>query len=33
MGILEKVIGPASKFDRRLPYTYEARVAVRACQG
>jgi hypothetical protein len=33
MGILEKVIGPASKFDRRLPYTYEARVAVTGVPG
>jgi hypothetical protein len=27
MGILRKVLGPASKYDHRLPYTYQARVA------
>lgn len=26
MSILEKVLGPKSKYDHRLPYTYEARV-------
>lgn len=26
MSILRTVLGPASKYDRRLPYTYEARV-------
>jgi hypothetical protein len=26
MSILRKVLGPASKYDRRIPYTYEARV-------
>lgn len=26
MGILRKVLGPASKYDHRLPYTYQARV-------
>lgn len=28
MGILEKIIGPKSKYDKTLPYTYEARVRV-----
>lgn len=28
MGILEKVLGPKSKYDRSLPYTYEARVKI-----
>jgi hypothetical protein len=27
MSILRKILGPASKYDPRLPYTYEARVA------
>ena len=26
MGILENVLGPRSKYDRSLPYTYEARI-------
>ena len=26
MSILEKVLGPKSKYDHRLPYTYEAQV-------
>ncbi len=28
MGIVRKVFGPRSKYDKRLPYTYEARVDV-----
>jgi hypothetical protein len=28
MGILEKVLGPKSKYDSSLPYTYEARVKI-----
>jgi hypothetical protein len=27
MSVLRHVLGPASKYDHRLPYTYEARVA------
>jgi hypothetical protein len=27
MNLLDRVLGPESKYDRRLPYTYEARVA------
>ncbi len=26
MGIFRKVLGPASKYDKTLPYTYQARV-------
>lgn len=26
MGIRERILGPKSKYDRSLPYTYEARV-------
>lgn len=26
MGLIEKVLGPKSKYDKSLPYTYEARV-------
>ena len=33
MSILEKVLGPRSKYDERLPYTYEARVAVTGVPG
>jgi len=33
MGILRKVLGPASKYDHRLPYTYEARVTVTGVPG
>ena len=33
MGILDKVLGPASKYDQRLPYTYEARVVVSGVPG
>jgi hypothetical protein len=28
MGILETIRGPKSKYDRSLPYTYEARVRI-----
>ncbi len=28
MGILRKLIGPESKYDKSLPYTYEARVQI-----
>ena len=33
MGILEKFLGPASKYDRRLPYAYAARVVVSGVPG
>jgi hypothetical protein len=33
MSILRKVVGPKSKYDHRLPYTYEARVAVTGVPG
>lgn len=33
MGILRKVLGPASKYDHRLPYTYEARAQVAGVPG
>jgi hypothetical protein len=33
MSILRKVLGPASKYDHRLPYTYEARAAVTGVPG
>ncbi len=33
MSILQKVLGPASKYDRRLPYDYEASVAVAGVPG
>lgn len=33
MSILSKVLGPASKYDHRLPYTYEARVVVTGVAG
>jgi len=33
MGILDNVLGPASKYDHRLPYTYEARVVVPGVPG
>lgn len=33
MSILRSVLGPESKYDRRLPYTYEARVVVRGVPG
>ena len=28
MGLIEKILGPRSKYDKSLPYTYEARVRV-----
>jgi len=28
MRILEKILGPKSKYDRSLPYAYEARIAI-----
>lgn len=28
MSIFEKILGPKSKYDRSLPYTYEARIPV-----
>jgi hypothetical protein len=33
MSILRNVLGPKSKYDGRLPYTYEARVAVEGVPG
>ncbi len=33
MSILRRVLGPASKYDHRLPYTYEARVVVTGVPG
>lgn len=33
MSLLRNVLGPPSKYDRRLPYTYEARVAVTGVPG
>jgi hypothetical protein len=33
MRILQSVLGPASKYDHRLPYTYEARVLVTGVAG
>ncbi len=33
MSILSKVLGPKSKYDHRLPYTYEARVKVSGVEG
>ncbi len=33
MGILRSILGPASKYDQRLPYTYEARIAVAGVPG
>lgn len=33
MNVLRKVLGPKSKYDHRLPYTYEARVAVSGVPG
>ncbi len=26
MGVVKKIIGPKSKYDKRLPYTYEAKI-------
>lgn len=28
MGLLSKIFGPKSKYDRSIPYTYEARIRV-----
>ncbi|MCC6531660.1 MAG: hypothetical protein IT531_03855 [Burkholderiales bacterium] len=28
MGLLAKLLGPRSKYDRSLPYTYEARIRI-----
>ncbi len=28
MGLLEKILGPKSKYDKSLPYTYEARIRI-----
>ena len=33
MSILRNVLGPESKYDERLPYTYEARVEVAGVPG
>lgn len=33
MGVLRSVLGPQSKYDPRLPYTYEAKVAVPGVPG
>lgn len=33
MSILRKFLGPKSKYDERLPYTYEARVVVAGVPG
>lgn len=33
MDIARKILGPASKYDHRIPYTYEARVAVTGVPG
>ena len=33
MSILRNVLGPKSKYDRRLPYTYEAKVVVTGVPG
>ncbi len=33
MSILRDVLGPKSKYDRGLPYTYEARVTVTGVEG
>ena len=33
MNIVERILGPASKSDRRLPYTYEAKVPVSGVEG
>ena len=33
MSILRNVLGPKSKYDHRLPYTYEARVTVAGVPG
>ena len=28
MGIVRKILGPKSKYDKELPYTYEARMSI-----
>ena len=28
MGLLGKILGPKSKYDKSLPYTYEARISI-----
>ncbi len=28
MSLMEKIIGPKSKYDRSIPYTYEARIRI-----
>lgn len=28
MGLIKKILGPKSKYDKSLPYTYEARVRI-----
>jgi hypothetical protein len=33
MSLLDRVLGPESKYDHRLPYTYEATVAVAGVPG
>lgn len=33
MSLLRKILGPKSKYDHRLPYTYEARVKVSGVEG
>ncbi|HQR45524.1 MAG TPA: hypothetical protein PLB02_02860 [Thermoanaerobaculia bacterium] len=33
MGLLRRVLGPASKYDRRIPFTYAARVRVAGVEG
>lgn len=33
MGLMRRFLGAASRYDRRLPYTYEARIDVLAGRG
>jgi hypothetical protein len=33
MGIVRKILGPKSKFDKSLPYTYEARIDILSGQS
>ena len=33
MSLLSRVLGPESKYDRRLPYSYVARIAVTGVPG
>jgi len=28
MSLLEKILGPKSKYDKSIPYTYEARIRI-----